>query len=528
MRALSTYLPQDRLRALVRHESMPDRTCGAGLFADISGFTALTESLRESLGARRGAEELTRQLDAVYSTLIAEVENYGGSVIEFAGDAIMCWFDDGLLTVDDGSHAAAYAVTCAFALQQAMQAFSSIALPNGAVTALSLKVAVASGAARRFVVGDPSIHYMDALAGATVTRTSAAEHLANKGEVLLDEVTVNVLGESLTLQEWRTDEETKERFAVAKDFKGKISKDPFSESFIELDHALLSTWIHPQVYEREQFGESSFLTEFRPCAVLFVRFVGIDYDTDDAQAQLDAVIRQMQIIASRYEGTFLQLAIGDKGSYVYINFGALSTHEDDARRAVKAALGLRESSTLQLQMGISQGVMRVGAYGGQTRRTYGALGDDVNLAARLMQTAAANEILLSGQVQKAVANDFSFEPRPPLPMKGKAEPLPVFAVTGERKQRAIRLQEPNYALPMVGRTAELQIVSEKLDLAVSGQAQLIGIVAEAGMGKSRLAAEVIQLARRKRIRRVWWCMSVGCDQHSVSNLEIHLGRILRR
>ena len=75
---------------------------------------------------------------------------------------------------------------------------------------------------------------------------------------------------------------------------------------------------------------------------------------------------------------------------------------------------------MQLQMGISQGVMRVGAYGGQTRRTYGALGDDVNLAARLMQTAAANEILLSGHVQKAAANDFSFEPRPPLPMKGKA------------------------------------------------------------------------------------------------------------
>ena len=493
MSALYTYLPQDRLHALARNLSLPDRTSGAALFADISGFTTLTESLRESLGARRGAEELTRHLDAVYSTLIAEVENYGGSVIEFAGDAIMCWFDE----KNDASSPSSRAVACAFALQQAMRAFSLIALPNGTTITLSLKVAVASGSARRFVVGDPSIHYMDALAGETVARTSAAEHLANKSEVLVDEATVNTLGESLTLQEWRTDEETNERFAVVKEFKERISAVPSSEPLADLNPALLRTWIHPQVYEREQFGESSFLTEFRPCAVLFVRFTGIDYDTDGAQEQLDTVISQMQIIASRYDGTFLQLAIGDKGSYVYINFGALSKHEDDARRAVKAALELRERSTLQLQMGISQGVMRVGAYGGQTRRTYGALGDDVNLAARLMQTAAANEILLSGQVQKAVANDFSFEPRPPLPMKGKGEPLPVFAVTGERKQRAIRLQEPNYALPMVGRTVEMQIISEKLDLAENGQAQIIGIVAEAGMGKSRLAAEVIRLARRK-------------------------------
>ena len=497
MRALYTYLPQDRLHTLAQNKSLPDRTSGAALFADISGFTALTESLRESLGARRGAEILTRHLDAVYSTLIAEVENYGGSVIEFAGDAITCWFDDGRLIVDDRPQAVVYAVTCAFALQQSMRAFSSIELPDGTTTALSLKVAVASGAARRFVVGDPSIHYMDALAGATVARTSTAEHLANKSEILVDESTVNALGGLLTLQEWRADEETNERFAVAKEFKGRISPVPLSESLVDLDPAVLRTWIHPQVYDREQFGESSFLTEFRPCAVLFVRFTGIDYDADDAQVQLDAIIRQMQIIASRYEGTFLQLAIGDKGSYVYINFGALSTHEDDARRAVKAALKLRESSALQLQMGISQGVMRVGAYGGQTRRTYGALGDDVNLAARLMQTAAVNEILLSGQVQKAVANDFTFEPRPPLPMKGKSEPLPVFAAIGERKQRAIRLQEPNYALPMVGRTVELQTITEKLDLAANGQAQVIGIVAEAGMGKSQLAAEVIRLARRK-------------------------------
>jgi adenylate cyclase len=493
---LRTYLPQDRLRALARGESLPDRTTGSALFADISGFTPLTEGLRKSLGQRRGSEELTTHLDAVYTALIHEVEKYDGNVIGFAGDAITCWFDD------SNSPASPRATTCAFALQRAMRAFAAMALPGGATTALALKVAVATGPARRFVVGDPALHYLDALAGATVARTSMAEHLAQKGEVLLDEATVNILGSSLSIREWRTDVEHSERFAVVTPFEGDVIAPIVPPPAPVLESVTLQAWVHRTVYECEVSGQGTFLTEFRPCVALFVRFIGIDYDTAEAETRLDTFIRHAQKIIARYDGTLLQITIGDKGSYIYITFGALSAHEDDARRAVKAAFDLKKAAdTLgflaPLQSGITQGTLRVGAYGGKTRRTYGALGDDVNLAARLMQTAAPGEILLSGSVQKVVAAQFVFEPRSPLPMKGKAEPLPVFAVTGERQHRAIRLQEPTYALPMVGRQKELQMTNDKLDLTLSGKSQIIGIVAEAGLGKSRLVAEVIRAARKK-------------------------------
>ena len=73
--SLSAYIPQDRRRALARGETIPDRATGSTLFADISGFTPLTEALRDALGSRRGAEELTHHLDAVYSALIAEVDH---------------------------------------------------------------------------------------------------------------------------------------------------------------------------------------------------------------------------------------------------------------------------------------------------------------------------------------------------------------------------------------------------------------------------------------------------------------------
>src|SRR5947207_13982322 len=94
------YIPGDRRRALATGTPMPDRVRGAALFADISGFTALTETLANELGPQRGAEELTAHLNRVFHALIAELERFGGHVIYFSGDAITCWIDD-----DDGARA---------------------------------------------------------------------------------------------------------------------------------------------------------------------------------------------------------------------------------------------------------------------------------------------------------------------------------------------------------------------------------------------------------------------------------------
>ncbi|MGE5264712.1 MAG: tetratricopeptide repeat protein [Acidobacteriota bacterium] len=482
---LSAFLPQDRLNALARGETLPDRAQGSALFADISGFTPLTESLVREFGLRRGAEELTRRINAVYDTIIAPVERYNGSVITFAGDAITCWFNA------TGGNSSPRAVASALAMQAAMLTHSD----------LSLKVAVTTGPVRRFAVGDPQIQLIDTLAGATIARLAAAEHLAH-GEVIVDAATVDASPAIFQIREWRTDAETQQRFAVI-----AAAQNLPSESTIvaprDVPLGILRPWIVPTVLAREQSGLAEFLTELRPAVALFLRFAGIDYDGDDsARDKLDTFIRQAQHIVAQYDGTLLQLTIGDKGSYLYVAFGVPNAHEDDARRAVNAALSLREvpralGFVQAVQIGISRGTLRVGASGSTTRRTYAALGDDVNLAARLMTMAMPGEILVSGHVQHLLGEQFLIEPRVPLPIKGKAEPLPVFALTGAQRRRAIRLQEPAYALPMVGRQTELELVNEKLDLSLQGKSQIIGIVAEAGMGKSRLVAEVIRSASRK-------------------------------
>lgn len=504
MNSLHPYLPQDRLRALACGETLPDRTFGSALFADISGFTPLTEALLHEFGPRRGVEELTRQINAVYDALIAEVEKLGGSVISFAGDAITCWFDekdkgrkqkDGAgepsPTAANGHLSAASALTAAVEMQSAMRSF-----PN-----LALKVSIVTGPARRFAVGDPTIQLLDTLAGSTISRLADAEHLAGRGEVLVDQATTGVLEHVITLGEWRA-AQNGERFATVRDFHlpAILSTSPHETE--NLPSEILRPWLLPATFEREQCGLGVFLTELRPVTALFLRFGGIDYDADEqAGDKLNALITRVQAILARCEGALLQLNIGDKGSYGYAAFGAPVVHENDAHRALNTALELRSMAAELpfiegVQIGVSRGVMRSGAYGGTTRRTYGVLGDEVNLAARLMQVAAPAQIIVSGRVQTATAGAFIFESLPALKVKGKNQPVTAFLLHQVAKNRNYRLLDPFYTLPMVGRQAELALIAEKMGLAMQGQGQVIGITGEAGLGKSRLAAEGIHLAHR--------------------------------
>ncbi|HEU4322856.1 MAG TPA: AAA family ATPase, partial [Roseiflexaceae bacterium] len=435
------------------------------------------------------------QINRIYDVLIAPVHRWRGSVVSFSGDAITCWFDD-----RDGP-ATPRAAACALAMQQGMVAFTTVSLPGGDTATITLKVAIASGPARRFVVGDPAIQQIDVLAGDTIARVALVEHETRPGEVLLDQPSAAALGPAAHILEWRPDPNSAAPFALL----GGLGELPQTEPWPELppdalSPAALRPWVLPAVYERSQAGLGAFLTELRPLVAMFVRFSGIDLNQPNAGTRLDAFISDVQHTLARYDGTLLQITIGDKGSYLYAGFGAPTAHEDDPRRAVLAALALERLAEaepgLALQIGISQGMLLVGVYG-SAARTYAATGDEVNVAARLMSKAAPGEILISGAVQKAVAAEFSLETRPPILLKGKSIPMVSAAVRALRQRRPMRLEEPSTSLPMIGRAAELSRLRDAIDRTLAGSPQIIGITAEAGLGKSRLIAEGIRLAHRR-------------------------------
>jgi adenylate cyclase len=493
MDSLLAYIPVDRRQALVRGVELPDRTEGAALFADISGFTPLTEALVRELGPARGAEELTKHLNRVYDSLINQLHCYGGSVIGFSGDAITCWLDG-----DSGLRATA----CGLAMQMAMEQFSAVTITPQKSVPLAMKAAVAVGEVRRFLVGNPEIQVIEVIAGKTLDYLALAEHQANRGEVVLDSSATSRLEGQFEYEIWRQDEHSKRKFGVVKSLYVPVEIDPYPALPVEgFDEQVVQRWLLPPVYERLRRGQGEFLAEFRPAVSIFVRFGGIDYDGDDeAGDKLDTYIRRVQDVLQRYDGYLIQLTMGDKGSYLQAAMGAPIAHEDDVVRAVSAASELKTTSPSpewigEVQIGIAQGRMRTGAYGGTKRRTYGVLSDEVNLAARLMQAAGPGQVFVTESVFQAAEKKFNWQELSPLRLKGKSEPVTVFSLTGIREDASgIHLQEPKYALPIVGRKQELNIINDKLNLALQHKGQIIGITGEAGMGKSRLLAEVIRSA----------------------------------
>ncbi|MBI3800443.1 MAG: AAA family ATPase [Deltaproteobacteria bacterium] len=231
---------------------------------------------------------------------------------------------------------------------------------------------------------------------------------------------------------------------------------------------------------------------------LFLNFSGIDYERDEgAGEKLDAFLRWGQQIVTRYEGAVIGLTIGDKGSYLYVAFGAPMAHDDDARRAVAAALELHavpdELNFINpIKIGISSGRMRTGAYGSEHRLTYNVQGDEVNLAARLMERAAPRQILVSERVVNAVGTIYRFTPLGALRVKGKQDAVNVFQVM-EKEERHSRAATPTM---MVGRRTERALLSDQLKL-LRGQktGSVVLIEGEAGIGKSRLIEYLRQEAQ---------------------------------
>ena len=485
---LSAYLPRDRRCALATGRPLPDRAEGAVLLADLAGFTPLADALSATLGPRRGVEELTRLLNGVYEILIAQVHHHGGSVVSFVGDGLVCWFDDDL----GHSHgeAAHRAVACGLAMQRVLASFTALPAPDAQGIPVSMQAGVAAGPVRRFEVGDARVQRLDLLAGATLDRMALAEHLAQPGEVVLGPEAARQLGHRLRFKAWR------QGFGVVESLAAQDTPDP-AVPWPKPSEERMQPYLLPPIYQRLAAGQGEFLAELRPAAALFLRFEGLDYERDDAASRLDAFVRWVQAVLTRYAGHLLQLTAGDKGSFFYAAFGVPVAHEDDAARAVEAALTLRRPPPeldfiSGVQIGLSRGRVRAGAYGSRTRRTYGAIGPEAIVACRLMEVAPPGEVWCSPAIYKAAGARWTFEPLAPVTLKGRPAPLAIYRPLGRAQERADRNAEI-----LLGRKTEMVVLARALAQAQSGQRRVLLLEGEAGIGKSRLLAELKRHAQRQ-------------------------------
>jgi len=244
--------------------------------------------------------------------------------------------------------------------------------------------------------------------------------------------------------------------------------------------------------------------ERKQVTVLFADLKGsmellADRDPEEARKFLDPVLEHMMEAVHRYEGTVNQVM----GDGIMALFGAPVAHEDHAVRACYAALRMQESVKryaegmfrsfgvpIQIRVGLNSGDVVVRAIGSDLHMDYTAVGQSTHLAARMEQMAQPGTILLTPETLALAEGFVQVASRGPVPVKGLAAPIEIFELAGVSPVRSRLQAAASRGLTrFVGRDAEIEVLRQSLERAGEGHGQLVAVVGEPGVGKSRLVWE---------------------------------------
>jgi len=432
------------------------------LFVDLSGFTPLTEALMKQ--GNKGAEQLSNILNEIFEPLVHLVYAKGGYIPYFAGDAFTAIFPTDQKDID-----ARHIIVTAM---QAREMFSQRQFRFGDFT-IGVKFGLSYGEVEWGIVGKKNKSFY--FCGKPVDSCAACQVKAQDQDIVIDEAMSQQLTEESFYQK-KIEEGFYKIWGLLPDKAGKLP----AVNLPKLDAEVALTFLPQAVVDYNQEGE------FRTVISVFISFEGIrsykalnDFST--------IVLEQI----NSFSGYFKEIDFGDKGGVMVGFFGAPVTFENNTGRALEFVATLREElrelqllSGLRYRIGVTQGTAYTGIVGGKQRCQYAAVGNRVNLAARLMTHAGWGEVLVDEEMQKDT--HFHFQHRGDIRYKGIKGDVPTFKLIGRNYET-----RTTYSGKMVGRDKEFQQLIDIVQPLFSEQnAGIAYVYGEAGIGKSRLMHEL--------------------------------------
>lgn len=456
----------------------------AALFADMSGFTALTANL--TARGLQGAEALSTILNVRFGRLVDLVHQYGGSVLAFAGDAAVAYWP----LQDDPSGATRRAVACGHAISEVVTASS-----HSGGGEFYLRVGVGAGQVMCALVGGIDGRWHTLMGGAAWTDMLDAIAAARAGEVVLAPSVKRLIGAA-----------------------NKTVGVPLNATVLpDMPPDLLRAGIPRSVQKRLEAGQQGWLAEFRTVTTAFVNVPGLRYDSTDRLSELQPVVATMQSVVHRFGGSVNDLLVDDKGTVMLAVWGIpLHAYEDNAVRATLAGMALREELRaigVRPSIGITTGRAFAGPVGNAQRIRYALLGEPIILAARLMQ-AAADEVFCDGNTRAAARSRVRFGPPAAVRVEGHGEVgmavVPIDAV--DSRVRPSR--------EMVGRQTEARALGDAFAAVERDrESRLVIVRGEPGIGKSTLISSFLDRAHGSPMR-----VLVGAAESMSSTSPYHAWR----
>jgi predicted ATPase/class 3 adenylate cyclase len=534
---VASYLPAHVVRERLETAGRPAGASGQFahgtlMFADISGFTAMSERL-SALG-REGAEVITRIVNSYFETMLGIVLAHGGDLFKFGGDAMLVAFleEDGAINACRASQA----------MQQAMGQFAEIQTPQG-IFGLRIKIGLGSGLLFTASLGTPD-RLEFAVMGPALAGMAHAEHIAEAGSIVMDEATRQAAGEAVMVepveegyyQIANSKSQIADRGSRIADRKHlhlrcapaqvQVSQPEIwnlkPETLLAsldtlspyLPTSLLARIVASPPSLQEDSSQVSIEGEHRLATIAFANFYGIDEMIQalapDHAGELAEILNRhftaMQAVVEKYDGIVNKIDSYAVGYRVMAIFGAPRAHEDDPARAVRAALDMQAAAVefaclctsrgefaLKQRAGVNTGYVFAGNLGSAARQEYTVMGDEVNLSSRLMGVAGEGQVLLSASTATHVRGLFELAEREPVRVKGKSQPVANYEVLSAVHRQAAPAGGGRQVI-FVGRQAELVQVRALIEAVLAGQGRVLDLSGEAGVGKTRLVEEAAAYA----------------------------------
>jgi class 3 adenylate cyclase len=525
---------------------------GSFLFADVSGFTALSEKLQQHSGAH-GTETLTAVINDFFATMLEILAKSDGQLLKFAGDALLVFFpasDEGH-DVSDALKAIRTGLRMQRAMRERFQPVRSepliAVLGSDHTAALTMSIGIARGRLFEALVGNP-VQRDHLIQGDLPGLAMQAEAVGDRDEVIIDEALAQTVADHFRLTPL-----TDGFYQVVDDFGDRLDDYEFEllkrrrakvGALFDLDTSSLlddlaqlvrrvevvSRYVAPYVLHDLVHSQDFHLkSENRFTVTMFCHVTGFAEmlrDWGDAQLQRTAGLlgrfyNIVQRIITAHGGTLARTDPYKLGTKYLVTFGAPIAHGDDPERAVAAAVeimeqtrqfnqrlndelpsDLRRDHYVSVRIGITQGETFAGEVGWKQRREFTVMGDDVNLSARFMANAQPDQILISARVQQRVAQRFELTEIPPLILKGKSKPIPAFIVEREQVEAAAPLAS-DQDLPFIGHDMFMLSLQMALRQAAQRRRRAAALVGDAGTGKTRIARQFARSAAAAGFTVAW-------------------------
>jgi class 3 adenylate cyclase/tetratricopeptide (TPR) repeat protein len=456
-----------------------ERVEGAVAFADIIGYTALTEAYAQR--GPEGIEALSLLLNEFFGRLEKIVVECGGDIMSFAGDSVLALWTDGPGGLVDATRSAAE-----FA-QRAQCALDGKDMGAGA--SLRMRIAIVAGDFQLATAGGVNGHWHHVVTGAPLAQIGALLE-SPQGSIVVSAGAWPMIssfcsgephpGATRVLSSTR-------QLAPARSRGG----DPVPST------EMLRGYIPAPVLEHLDAGQLGRMSEYRRATTLFAGVAGVDCLAPDGLAGFQSAITAVQEAVEKYHGTLTRIIVDDKGANALAVWGIPGRqHEDDPLRAVRAGLDIERALRRQRRVasvGIAAGRVLCGLTGGGSRYEYSVAGNTVNLAARLM-AHARGAVVCDAPTVHGVQDHFAFEALGRFKVKGRELPCDAYRAIDRPSAFESALQDGRSRSLLVGRARHRNRLVGKLEALSAGDGGVAVLAGEPGIGKTRLLHELAQAA----------------------------------